>query len=235
MKKPSRRTAGLLIVLALALVLGTWSLLRAGRWLVVADPLEPARAIVVVSGHLPFRAMEAARIYRQGLAPEVWLTRPSSPQEEKALARLGIAVTREDSYNEQVLRRLGVPGSAIRTLSEPILNTEQEILLISRILEQAGGKTVILVTSKYHTRRVKAIWHALVRNGSRGIVRYAAEDPFDPDHWWRNTRDALAVVRESMGLLNAWAGFPLRPDREQRSPGTEPFPSDARARNRLGQ
>ncbi|MBI2358414.1 MAG: YdcF family protein [Deltaproteobacteria bacterium] len=215
MKKPSRRAAGLLILFALALVLGTWALLRAGRWLVVGDPLAPARAIVVVSGHLPFRAMEAAQIYRQGLAPEVWLTRPSAPQEEKALARLGIAVTREESYNEQVLRRLGVPRNAIRILSEPVLNTEQEVLLISRILEQVGGETVILVTSKYHTRRVKAIWNSLVGDTQKAIVRYAPEDPFDPDRWWRNTRDALAVVRESMGLLNAWAGFPLRPDREQ--------------------
>jgi hypothetical protein len=31
------------------------------------------------------------------------------------------------------------------------------------------------------------------------------------DHWWRNTRDALAVVREILGLINLWAGLPVRP------------------------
>jgi len=41
-------------------------------------------------------------------------------------------------------------------------------------------------------------------------VRAASEDPFDPRHWWRSTGDALDVVREVLGLMNAWAGLPLR-------------------------
>ena len=41
------------------------------------------------------------------------------------------------------------------------------------------------------------------------MVRAAPEDPFDPRHWWRNSRDALDVVREVLGLLNAWAGLPV--------------------------
>ena len=61
----------LLVVVA---VLLPWGASGIGQWLMVADPLEPAKAIVVLSGRVPFRAMEAASIYRQGLAPEVWLT-----------------------------------------------------------------------------------------------------------------------------------------------------------------
>jgi hypothetical protein len=40
-------------------------------------------------------------------------------------------------------------------------------------------------------------------------VRAAPTDPFAPGHWWRSTGDALDVVRETLGLLNAWAGLPL--------------------------
>src|SRR3989441_9412880 len=72
--------------LAALLALGIF---RVGKWLVVEDRAEPGRAIVVLSGHLPFRAMEAARLYQRGLAPEVWLTRGRRPAEEAALARLG--------------------------------------------------------------------------------------------------------------------------------------------------
>ncbi len=43
------------------------------------------------------------------------------------------------------------------------------------------------------------------------MVHGAHEDPFDPDHWWRNTRDVLSVVRETLGLVNAWAGLPVPP------------------------
>ena len=45
---------------------------------------------------------------------------------------------------------------------------------------------------------------------SGGIASDAAPDAFDADHWWRDTADAWALSREWFGLLNAWAGFPLR-------------------------
>jgi hypothetical protein len=41
------------------------------------------------------------------------------------------------------------------------------------------------------------------------LVRASTEDPFDAEHWWRTSNDALAVAREYLGLLNAWAGLPL--------------------------
>lgn len=180
------------------------------RWLVVADPLQHARAIVVLGGHLPFRAMEAASLYKQGWAPEVWLIRGRARAEEAALARLGIDIAGEEVYNRKVLERLGVPAEAIRLLRDGAQTTVEEVSVIARELQAVGGEHVILVTSKPHSRRVRAIWRALVANRSRGIVRYAAEDPYDPSRWWRETRDALAVSREIFGLLNVWAGFPVR-------------------------
>lgn len=64
---------GLFLLLCLATVAGLLPLgIRGlGYWPVVADPLEKARAIVSLWGHLPVRAMEAVLIYRQGCAPEV--------------------------------------------------------------------------------------------------------------------------------------------------------------------
>jgi len=50
-----------------------------------------------------------------------------------------------------------------------------------------------------------------VSSGRRAIVRAAVNDPFKPSRWWRNTHDALDVVREVLGLLNVWAGLPLQP------------------------
>ena len=202
-----------LLVLVLLGVLFVQVIRGLGQWLVVADPLERARAVVVLSGPVPFRAMEAASIYREGWAPEVWLTRGAWSAEEAAMARLGLQLTRGEIYNQAVLERLGVPHEAIRMLSGGIRNTADEVKLVARELERVGSDRVIVVTSKPHTRRVRALWSALVGNSPRATVRYAADDPYDPSRWWRHTGDALTVSREVFGLVNMSVGFPLQPDR----------------------
>ncbi len=208
----SRRLRRAFIVLAVLVVLAgaaSWVFFRMGRWLVVEDALEPAHAIVVLSGRMPLRAREAAEIYRQGFAAQVWVTRPVGPAEE--LKQMGISYLGEEFYNEEVLLHRGVPTDAIRMLEKPVSNTQEEVLEISEELRREGGQNVIVVTSKVHTRRVKAIWKAKVGESLRLMVRYASEDSYDGAHWWRHTQDALEVVREILGLANVWAGFPVRP------------------------
>ena len=214
-----RRALIVLLALALGVALFPWGMRGLARWLVVADPLAPARAVVVLSGHFPFRAMEAASIYREGWASEVWLSRTSRPPEEAALARLGLQFAGEEIHNAEVLERLGVPSKAIRVLNEGVRNTAEEVDLIARELRRVGGDRIILVTSKPHSRRVRATWKVRVGDNPRAVVRYATEDPFDPSRWWQNTQDALAVSREVFALMNVWAGFPVRPDRAGLSAG----------------
>jgi uncharacterized SAM-binding protein YcdF (DUF218 family) len=183
-----------------------------GKWLVVQDPLSRADVIVVLSGRLPERAVEAAQIYHSGYAAEVWVSAPLSPQEE--LKAMKIFFVGEDFYNEKVLMAKGVPPDAIQILGPPTANTEEEVRKISGNLRSRNFHTAIVVTSKAHTRRVRTIWHKLLGSDQKVIVRFADGDPYDGAHWWRRTHDGLDVVRESLGLLNAWAGFPLRPSLE---------------------
>lgn len=178
-----------------------------GRWLIVQDPLAKARAIAVLTGGMPVRAVEAAKLYRQGYAPEVWLTHSSEPA--GSLEAMGIRYEGEEAYSTRVLIHEGVPATAIHVLEPPIVNTADEMRVISAVLDREKDRSVILVTSKPHTRRVRLLWRKLAPKECRAIVRAASEDPFDPRHWWRNTSDALDVVREVLGLMNAWAGLPL--------------------------
>ena len=183
---------------------------QAGAWLTVQDPLAPAHAIVVLSGSMPSRAREAARIYQQSFSAQVWISPGLPPAGD--LEALGIAYVGESFYNQRVLMALGVPSNAIHILGTPAANTEEEVKEIARECRQEGAHNVILVTSKAHTRRVRFIWHRLVGNDPELIVRYASDDPFDVAHWWRTTSDALVVVRELLGLANAVLGFPSRPE-----------------------
>ena len=203
---PGIRFFAILVVLV---VVGIVVFRNAGHWLVREDPLGKADVIVVLSGGLPFRAEGAAGIYKSGYAPAVWVSKPGGPQEE--LAALGIHFVGEEEYNREILVQEGVPNSAIQIFPDAIANTQEEVEEISREMRRDGMHTVIIVTSPQHTRRVKALWRKLVGDDPRLIVRAAPGDPFDADHWWRNTQDVLAVVRESLGLLNVWLGLPVRP------------------------
>ncbi len=211
-RKPGRLRSALFLLILLGpfLALVAFAAWRLGGWLVVSDPLKPARAVVVLNGSMPFRAMEAAKIYGQGWAPEVWVTRNAHPSGTAALTRLGIKVLEEDFYSVEVLEKMGVPPQSIRVLAEHARNTEEEERVVAKELQSVGGGRIIIATSKPHTRRAKAIWRALVGDTPEVIVRGSTDEPYDASHWWLSTDDAAAVGHEFFGLLNVWSGFPSR-------------------------
>jgi len=192
----------------LLMLAGILAFLDAGRWLVREDPLEKSQAIIILSGGLPDRALAAARIYRDGFARQVWLTQPLQPG--ASMEDLHLPYAGEEQYSRMVLIAQGVPPGNIRLLTPRILNTADELQVVAEALDQQPAASAIVVTSRAHTRRVRAIW-GKVSQGHHGrlLVRAATEDSFDAAHWWRTTNDALSVVREYLGLLNAWAGLPL--------------------------
>jgi uncharacterized SAM-binding protein YcdF (DUF218 family) len=195
-----------LLILAAAAVIAFRGV---GRWLVVEDPVDRADAIVVLSGGLPDRALEAVKVFRMGMAPQVWLTRPANPATE--LSKLGISFEGEEGYSRAILIHEGVPESAIRVLAPEIVNTEDEERTILAEMQSTGAARVIIVTSPPHTRRVRALWRRIAPAGRAVTVLSTSEDDYDADHWWRTTRDSLSVMREVMGLVNVWAGLPVRP------------------------
>ena len=120
LRKLALVSAAVVVFLALA------GLLCVGRWLVVEDPLAKAQSIAVLSGAVPVRAIEAAKLYREGYAPEIWLTRNAEPA--ASLKEMGIPYVGEEFYNLRVLVHEGVPAEAIRVLPDPIVNTADEIV-----------------------------------------------------------------------------------------------------------
>ena len=79
-REATRRVGLWRLALTMIVVLGAfgglvlWGVSNLGRWLVVGDPLERASAAVVLSGGAPFRAIEAATLYRDG-----WVERAVGP------------------------------------------------------------------------------------------------------------------------------------------------------------
>jgi uncharacterized SAM-binding protein YcdF (DUF218 family) len=201
----------LMLLLAVLTGLEYWAFRRIGGWLVIEDPLQHARAVVVLSGGAPFRALGAADIYHQGWAPEVWITSVYDRSTTEAYQRLAVQYIPDREYSRQVLEKMGVPTQAIRILPNPIHNTDEEVLVIADALRQAGADRVIIVTSPPHTRRVKTIWRIEVREHTQAIVRYDSYEQYDAARWWQTTGEGDDVVHEVLGLLNARLGFVAKP------------------------
>ena len=177
-------------------------------FLITEDSLEPAEAIVVLGGHLPFREMEAARLYRANWAPVVVIVREAPNEESQALQELGVEVKEGWQIRREILMREGVPSSAIRVVEGEAGGTLEELQAVVRALK-FKNRPVILVTSKYHTRRARLTWKYVTEGRSKAIVRATGQDPFDPTRWWHERRFVLSVVREYLGLINYYAGFPV--------------------------
>ena len=213
-RKKRRRTrrwwyAG--ILLALIVFLGTVAFFSVGHWLVVSDELAPSAAIVVLSGEVPFRAMEAGDLYNAGWAPEIWLTDDRDPRDVVEVAPLGIELFIDADDSRRVLEAMGVPSDVIHVIPTPVRNTADEMREISKRRSQAGGERVIIVSSEFHTRRVRTLWRRLTGNAAGAIVRPATRDPYDGARWWRGSNDIAYVSKELMGLVNAWLGSRVEP------------------------
>jgi uncharacterized SAM-binding protein YcdF (DUF218 family) len=214
LKTESRRNLALrycaiLFAVVLLLGLGFFPVLRAmGSFLVVQDNLRPAAAIVVLGGQSPFREMEAARLYGEGWAPQVIVIRGALWEEQQTFSKLGIRISEAWEISREVLLKRGVPSSAIIVPEGRAEGTLEELKLAVNTIGSVN-KPVILVSSKYHTRRVGLTWRYVTRGESTAIVRAAEGDPFDPGRWWRERRFALSVVREYLGILHVYAGFPV--------------------------
>jgi uncharacterized SAM-binding protein YcdF (DUF218 family) len=213
MKNSSRKQQLIWTLIVLILLGAAVIMLRGtGRWLLREDPLSPADVIFILSGGMPARAEEAGKIFQIGSAPEIWLSRPLNPVDR--LQELGIHYVEEEEYSREVLIRIGVPAKVIHVLPNTVADTEQEVEEAVQEMRRTGKSRIIIVTSPQHTRRVRALWGKLVGKNPTAIVRAAREDPFDANHWWRNTRDVFSVIREVSGLINVWTGLAVRPPAE---------------------
>jgi len=202
---------GVLLAAMLLVVFAHVPILRAlGSFLIIEDPLRPAAAIVALGGQTPFRETEAARLFAQGWAPKLIVVPGALWEEQQALSELGIKIPDAWEISREVLLKKGVPSSAIIISKGRAEGTLEELKLAFNTIGR-GNKPVILVSSKFHTRRVRLTWGYVTRGESASIIRAAVGDPFDPARWWRERRFILSVVREYLGLINYYAGFPVAP------------------------
>jgi len=192
----------LILTASVSLVFRETLLRKAGGFLVVDEELRPADAIVMLSGSIPDRILEVVDLYQEGWAPRIVLTQEGPLPGLDALRAKGASLPEHHELNLSVAAQLGVPRAAITLVDTPAWSTVTEAHALLAFLRQAELRTVLLVTSKGHTRRAAMTYRALAHPDITIVVRASRHDPFDPDHWWKRRPYVRRVVIEYLKLAN---------------------------------
>jgi uncharacterized SAM-binding protein YcdF (DUF218 family) len=177
------------------------ALRTAGRFLVAEDPPAHADAIVVLGGSFPDRILEAVALYEEGLAPRIVLCREPEGKAVKRLRERGVQSASGTDRNRDVAVQLGIPEASIDVLPRQAGSTFGEANQVLRYMKEHRVQSILLVTSKVHTRRAGWIYRHLAPPDAHILVRAARDDGFQPETWWKNRVSTRRVVIEYEKLL----------------------------------
>jgi uncharacterized SAM-binding protein YcdF (DUF218 family) len=84
---------------------------------------------------------------------------------------------------------------------QEVTSTWDEAQEVRSLVEQKGYKSVVLVTSKYHSRRASLIFQDALKGKATVISVPSPYDSSDPESWWKRDEDAKKVLMEYQKLL----------------------------------
>jgi uncharacterized SAM-binding protein YcdF (DUF218 family) len=184
-----------LIVFCAVLYFARHPILRfaAESW-IIDDTLRPADAIVVISDDNFYadRATRAAEAYRQGLAPVV----VASGRRLRPYA--GIAEMMQHDLIER-----GVPKDKILLVAHDADNTRDEARALAPWAVKEKWRSVIVVTSNYHTRRTRYIFSRVFPVSTAVMITAARDGDFDPERWWEKRVSIKRFTHELAGMVAA--------------------------------
>lgn len=205
-QKRLRRILKWLLVVVVVWVGVAWI---AARALMVSAPLNSADAIVVLSGSSTYveRTHKAAELYRQGRAPLVLLT------DDHMRGGWSTVQQRNPYFVERATEELieqGVPAEKIRVAPGVASGTHEEALIIKDYTTTQGIRSILVVTSAYHSRRaLRTLQRSFAATGTTiGLepVPPGWKTPM-PAFWWLQFQGWRSVAGEYVKLIYYWLKY----------------------------
>lgn len=167
---------------------------RAGRYLIVKDELRPADVIVVLGGEATERVEHGVKLFKEGWARKDRIVMTGGP----LVARHTWAALMKEHAEE-----LGLPGKNI-LLVDRSRSTEEDAEFTRDLMLKHGYKSLILVTSPYHSRRA-SMYFRKVMGGRVAVINSPAEPGWLRfEEWWKRRRDRDMVLNEFSKLIRLW-------------------------------
>lgn len=205
----NRRLKFLLVFCAVFLA---WFFLAwVAAYLIVEKPLEKAGAMLVLSGSSTYgeRAQKAAELYKQGVAPRIFLT---DDGERSGWSRLQQNNPRFVELARKSLIEQGVSQDAIEVLPETVDGTKSEADTLQKKVKESDLKSILLVTSGYHSRRALHTFEKTFADNNLkteiGIEPVAPGNQTpSPFWWWLSVKGWRFVAGEYVKSLYYWVYY----------------------------
>jgi uncharacterized SAM-binding protein YcdF (DUF218 family) len=170
-----RRWLILLAVFAVVVLAHPLWLGAAGAFLVSQEPPVQSDALVVLAGdQAGLRIQKGGELVRQGFAPKALVSSPGT-----------IYGVGEAELSIADAARHGFPSELFEAVDVPADSTEEEASRIIPMLRARGVRSVLVVTSDFHTARAGRIWRRLAQGITVRMVA-APDKYFRADSWWKS-------------------------------------------------
>lgn len=178
------------------------------RYLIVEKPLSSADAIFVLSGSDAFveRTHEAAKLFKKKVAPKIFLS-------DDGLQGGWYQKEQRNPYFFEHARweliGLGVPAEAIEILPTRVAGTNDEANLLVKVAAERNLKSLLLVTSAYHTRRTLWTFERVVKKNNSPLeigIKFPSDDTNTPSRigWWLSVKGWETVGTEYAKTVYYW-------------------------------
>jgi len=177
------------------------------NYLIVEKPLEHADTIIVLSGSAVYkeRTRKAAELYKQGLAPRIFIT---DDGERSGWSNVENTNPPFVELEQRELISNGVSADAITVLPGVVSGTDQEAKALAAELAARPLDSVMIVTSAYHSRRALRTFERMFAGKAvtLGIEPAApGENTPPPAYWWLKPRGWQTVAGEYVKSAVYWA------------------------------
>jgi uncharacterized SAM-binding protein YcdF (DUF218 family) len=192
-----------IILLSLFIFRASW-LGYLGNSLIVNDENGRADVAVVLSTGVDYvpRLLQAAQLYRDRRVKRILINGNRKTEAIRKLEQQGFVPACKWFENSlRVLEMYGVPREKVWAVSaEDVFDTVSEAQTIKPFLQKNNINSVLITTSKFHTRRARYVWRKVLGRQDGIYTSAAADDPFNPDGWWKDGRQVKQVMGEYGGM-----------------------------------
>lgn len=204
MKKPIKRFYIFIFFLAIWILIAPFY----AKYLIREKPLAHADAVFVFGGSSVYteRCSKAFELYKNGISDKIFLTDDGgrggwSQAEQKNPAFVELASVE--------LQKNGVPIENIEILEPQVDGTFDEAKVLAETIKAKNLKSILLVTSAYHTRRAFWITEKVLRENNLNIeIGIVSPEPGNqtpkPQFWWLVPKGWQFVAGEYVKIFVYW-------------------------------